>query len=137
MIRYALNCNEKHVFEAWFQNMEAFDRQAEEEQIVCPVCGSRQIEKSLMAPGIPKRGASEPTGTGPREFFNQIREYRSKVLSETEDVGHAFPTQARKMHEGEMDHRPIRGVATSDEAKSMSEDGVPILPVPPEPPKEN
>lgn len=136
MIRYSLRCDEKHVFDAWFQGMDAFDQQAASGQVSCPQCGSTQVEKSLMAPGVAAKSSSEPS-VGPREFFNQVRKYRSKVMAETEDVGRTFPTQARQMHEGVLDHRPIRGIATPDEAKAMHDDGVPVLPVPPEPPAEN
>ena len=136
MIRYALRCENAHVFDAWFKGIEAFDTQLAAKQISCPDCGTTRIEKTLMTPGVPAKSSGEKS-VGPREFFNHVREYRAKVLAGTEDVGRAFPTQAREMHEGTIEHRAIRGEATPEEAKALSEDGVPILPVPPEPPKEN
>ena len=89
-----------------------------------------------MAPGIPKK-AQQELSVGPREVFNQMRAIRSKVMAETDDVGSAFPSQARQMHDGEMEHKPIRGEATPEEVKELKEDGIPIMPVPPEPPSEN
>lgn len=137
MIRYALRCDNAHVFDAWFKGIDAFDAQLAAGQVICPDCGSARVEKTLMAPGVPAKSSSRNEAAGPREFFNQIREYRTKVLAQTENVGRAFPSEARAMHEGSLEHRPIRGEATPEEVRSLSEDGVPILPVPPEPPKEN
>lgn len=135
MIRYTLQCDNTHRFEGWFQSSDAFDTQVSLGQVVCPDCGSASVEKSLMAPGIPKK--SQESSIGPREVFNQMRALRSKVLAETDDVGSAFPSQARQMHEGELEHKPIRGNATPDEVKELKEDGIAVMPVPPEPPSEN
>jgi len=135
VIRYTLQCENAHRFEGWFQNSGAFDAQASAGHISCPECGSVSVEKSLMTPGIPKK--AENSEAGPREFFNQMRALRSKVMEGTDDVGAAFPDQARQMHEGEKEHKPIRGEATPEEVKELKEDGVPIMPVPPEPPAEN
>jgi len=136
MIRYTLQCENTHRFDGWFHSSDAFDQQASAAQISCPECGSTSVEKSLMAPGIPKKAQQEPS-VGPREVFNQMRAIRSKVMAETDDVGSAFPSQARQMHDGEMEHKPIRGEATPEEVKELKEDGIPIMPVPPEPPSEN
>jgi hypothetical protein len=34
------------------------------------------------------------------------------------------------MHLGEVERRPIHGQATAEEAKSLIEEGVPVLPLP-------
>jgi hypothetical protein len=52
MIRYTLNCNRGHVFESWFQNSAAYDKQAKRKLVTCPVCGSEKIEKAMMAPNV-------------------------------------------------------------------------------------
>ncbi len=52
MIRYALNCDRGHVFESWFQNSAAYDKQAKRKLVTCPVCGSEKIEKAMMAPNV-------------------------------------------------------------------------------------
>jgi hypothetical protein len=52
MIRYALNCEQGHVFESWFQNSAAYDKQSKRGLIACPECGSAKVEKAIMAPQI-------------------------------------------------------------------------------------
>ena len=52
MIRYSLSCDQDHRFEAWFSGSEAFDRQRADGHVVCPICGSVKVEKTLMAPSV-------------------------------------------------------------------------------------
>ena len=58
MIRYRLNCNKAHEFEAWFGSSAAYDRQAKKGLVECPACGSKKVTKAMMAPGVAKRGHS-------------------------------------------------------------------------------
>jgi len=48
----------------------------------------------------------------------------------TEDVGGNFVQEARRMHEGEIEHRAIRGTATSQERESLVREGIAVLPIP-------
>ena len=59
MIRYALNCDRAHVFESWFQNSAAYDKQAKRSLVTCPVCGSAKIEKAIMAPSVSASAADD------------------------------------------------------------------------------
>ena len=52
MIRYALNCDQRHGFESWFANSAAYDKQAKRGLVTCPVCGSAKVEKAIMAPNL-------------------------------------------------------------------------------------
>ena len=52
MIRYALACDKGHVFESWFQNSAAYEKQVKAALIACPACGSTKVEKAMMAPGV-------------------------------------------------------------------------------------
>ncbi|MGB7042428.1 MAG: DUF1178 family protein [Xanthobacteraceae bacterium] len=59
MIRYALNCDRGHVFESWFQNSAAYDKQAKRSLVTCPVCGSARIKKAIMAPRVSASAADD------------------------------------------------------------------------------
>ncbi len=59
MIRYALNCEQGHTFESWFQNSAAYDKQAKRGLVSCPVCGSMKVEKAIMAPRLARAEAVE------------------------------------------------------------------------------
>jgi hypothetical protein len=55
------------------------------------------------------------------------------VLQNTEDVGRAFPEEARKIHRAEAPKRGIRGTATREETEALTEEGIQVvaLPIPP------
>jgi hypothetical protein len=57
MILYDLNCAKGHVFESWFQNSAAFDKQKKRGLVACPVCGSTKVEKAIMAPRLARADA--------------------------------------------------------------------------------
>jgi hypothetical protein len=60
MIRYTLNCTESHVFESWFQNSAAFDKQKKRGLVTCPICGSGKVEKAIMAPQLVRTDVERP-----------------------------------------------------------------------------
>src|SRR5271170_2611438 len=59
MIRYALTCDHGHVFESWFQNSAAYDKQAKRSLVSCPTCGSVKVEKAIMAPNLASKIAAD------------------------------------------------------------------------------
>jgi hypothetical protein len=52
VILYALVCNAGHAFESWFANSGTYDKQVKRGLVTCPLCGSPQVEKSIMAPAL-------------------------------------------------------------------------------------
>ena len=52
MIKYQLKCHRSHEFEGWFRNSDDFDIQAKNGHLTCPICGSEDIGKAIMAPAI-------------------------------------------------------------------------------------
>jgi hypothetical protein len=65
MIRYALSCTDGHVFESWFQNSAAFDKQKKRGLVTCPICGSGKVEKSIMAPQLVRTDVERPPAPMP------------------------------------------------------------------------
>jgi hypothetical protein len=51
------------------------------------------------------------------------------IMANTEDVGSQFAQEARKMHYGEANERPIRGQATRDETLELLDEGIEVLPL--------
>jgi hypothetical protein len=53
------------------------------------------------------------------------------LVKNADDVGARFPNEARKMHYGDIEPRPIYGEASPEDAKSLIEEGVAVgsLPV--------
>lgn len=148
MIRYALRCERGHAFESWFQSSAAYESQHKRKLVTCPVCDSAKVEKAIMAPQITRKGGNnttEPDAAAPaqtpepaqlvmapqeRELLTKLRELRDHVTKNADNVGTKFPEEARKMHYGDIEHRAIYGEASPDEARSLIEEGVEVLPLP-------
>lgn len=136
MIKYTLVCEHEHEFEGWFANSAAFDKLAEAKQLECPACGSQNVSKGIMAPNIAKTGRSPSKSEAGQALQMQAymrqmaTQFREHVEKNFDNVGKEFPEEARKMHYGEADERPIYGEATVNEAKELVDEGVEICPIP-------
>jgi hypothetical protein len=149
MIHYTLRCDRGHAFESWFQSSSAYESQEKRKLVNCPVCGSAKVERAIMAPQIvSKKGrdsavpapaaaadAAPPASTPllmaqERELRAKLKELRDHIVKNADNVGERFPTEARKMHYGDIEHRPIFGEASPDEARALIEEGVEVAPLP-------
>lgn len=132
MIKYRLVCQSQHEFEAWFSNSDAFERQAELEQVTCPECGSPRVAKAMMAPNVAHRtSASDGLPSDRRKsVLDQLAKLREQVLANAEYVGPRFADEARKIHYEEDDQRGIYGEATGEEVQALTEEGIDVLPLP-------
>ncbi|KQW86612.1 DUF1178 family protein [Brevundimonas sp. Root1279] len=137
MIRYALQCEHGHGFEAWFGASADYDDQAARGLVECPECGSTTISKQIMAPAVAgtKKSAAAPDATQLRTMMTQaVREVRAHVEQNFDYVGDAFAREARDIHEGRSEKREIYGEASPAEVKKLRDDGVPCAPLPSLPP---
>ena len=157
MIKYSVQCQKGHGFEAWFQNSGAFDTQTKRGLVACPDCGSVKITKALMAPNVSvrtrkkgvgadaapksKRGRSSdstsvpaaaalPERVMPPEMLELMRKIRTEVEAKAENVGTNFAEEARKMHYNEAPERGIYGEASLDDVRALHDEGIDCLPLP-------
>jgi hypothetical protein len=137
MIRYALICEHAHEFEGWFGSSAEFDDQQARGLLDCPVCASKAIRKQIMAPAIAgtKRTAPEAARPNQAMMLEAMGALRRHVEENFDDVGDTFAREARAIHEGKSEARGIYGQASPVEVRELLEDGVPVAPLPPEPPK--
>ena len=165
MIHYNLRCHEGHAFDGWFGSSAAFERQQAEAMLTCPACGSADVTRALMAPAVVAKAApasapqaqeipapatpeaNEPPAGTPSsvalldERAHRVREMihavRKAVIEHGVDVGRGFADEARKIHYGEAEPRGIYGQAAPEEARSLLEEGIAILPLPAAPEEAN
>ena len=141
MIKYALACEHEHEFEGWFAASADFEAQAARGLLECPLCASKAVRKQIMSPalsGTKKRGGANEGATagGKRQVMMEAMARVRRHVEDTFDyVGDTFAKEARAIHEGKSEERGIYGEATPAEVKDLVEDGVPVAPLPPEPPK--
>ena len=152
MIRYNLRCDRGHAFESWFQSSSAYESQEKRKLVSCPACGSVKVERAIMAPQIVSKKGREIEPPAPaasaaptevtttestpllmaqeRELRAKIKELRDHIVKNADNVGERFPNEARKMHYGDIEHRPIYGEASPDEARALIDEGVEVSPLP-------
>jgi hypothetical protein len=150
MIRYNLRCERGHAFESWFQSSAAYESQEKRKLVGCPSCGSVKVERAIMAPQVVSKKGREAARPEPavvpaeaassestplmmaqeRELRAKLRELRDHITKNADNVGERFPNEARKMHYGDIEHRPIYGEASPDEARALIDEGVEVSPLP-------
>lgn len=150
---FDLQCEYGHLFEGWFGSHEDYDSQQSRGLLTCPMCHSDTIEKRLSAPRLnvghfdAETRASEAGGTGMgpsretvvasspealqlAQIQAAIMQQMRELVRNTENVGSGFAEEARRIHEGESEERPIRGTATPEEREALVEDGIAVVALP-------
>jgi hypothetical protein len=142
-----LQCSQQHSFEGWFGSEGDFQSQLTRGLVECPLCGSAQIIKMLSSPRINLGNATAPLSESKKEpsvlppsspvspevgsiIQTAWLDMAKHVMANTEDVGSSFASEARKIHYGEADERPIRGHATQDQTMELIEEGIDVMPLP-------
>ena len=158
MIRYRLVCERAHEFDSWFRNLDAFERASAAGELVCPVCGSGNVEKTLMAPAVAtgqKRSRAEAPADAepaastmaqswgntmpamPAEMLETLRRIKRDVVENADYVGSRFAEEARRIHYKETKARGIYGEATQEDARGLLEEGIEFYPLPTLPDERN
>ncbi len=155
MIHYQLRCDADHAFDGWFRDSGTFDRQAEAGLVTCPECGDAKVHRALMAPSIgraravvdqsgqdqtpqdrPSRSAAPPAPPAkaaagmPDKMRAVLQRLRSEVERNCEHVGDRFADEARAIHRGESEGRPIYGESTPEQAQALADDGIEVARIP-------
>lgn len=144
MIVFDLACkNAGHVFEIWFGSSSDYEDQKARGLVSCPYCGSSDVEKAVMAPNVAPKGNSRsesvpatipaavnmPTPEAFKAMVAKLAEIQNKMLEGSEHVGDRFADEARSMHLGEQDARPIHGQTSLEEAKALIDEGISVAPL--------
>jgi len=142
MIHYQLCCGQGHEFDGWFAGSAAFEAQAEDGLISCPVCAGTDVTRALMAPRLARKGRDiaiipdepkPPVKTAaalPDGVRAALQKLRAEIETHCDYVGENFAAEARKIHEGEAEPRGIYGESTPEEVEALADDGIEIAQIP-------
>lgn len=128
-----LICASGHRFEGWFGSEDDYLSQQQRHLIECPVCATSTVERLPSAPRLNLHGSAAERHTPSPEqrsveaLWQQAIDH---VLRQTENVGDRFAEEARRIHYGETETRPIRGHGTAHEIHELVEEGIDVLPIP-------
>ena len=129
MIKYKLVCkNCNLLFDSWFASSNEFENLKKKKLLNCHVCGSKKIEKTLMAPKLltkSKNKAIESNTSKLREINKKIKEYQKFIKNNFEYVGENFAYEARTLHyNNNSKNKGIYGTASKKEIKELNEEGI-------------
>jgi hypothetical protein len=142
MIVFDLKCADQgHVFEAWFGSSDDYEDQRRRGLVQCPLCGTERIGKAVMAPRVGAKGnqavvappqteLSVSSDPEMKAMLAAVAQMQKKLLENSSYVGERFAEEARAIHLGEADGRPIHGRATREQAESLIEEGIAVAPLP-------
>ena len=135
MVVYDLTCEQDHAFEGWFDSLQGFEAQQVKGGVSCPLCASTTILRRPAAPRLNVAKHSAPARTSVAMSHNISteavwRKMMKYLRTHTEDVGSAFPEEARKIYYGEAKARSIRGSASQREVAELSDEGIDVLALP-------
>jgi hypothetical protein len=125
MIVFDLRCEDSgDVFEAWFKSSADFEAQRKRALVQCPVCQSTRVAKAPMAPRVPAKSSVDASPLA------KLAALQGEILKNSEWVGDRFAEEARAIHVGDSEVRPVHGNASPAEAKSLIDEGIPVAPLP-------
>ncbi|MCP5264564.1 MAG: DUF1178 family protein [Burkholderiaceae bacterium] len=136
---FDLGCENGHSFEGWFASAADFDEQCTSGLLECPICSSKSVRKTLSAPRLNLKHATEPPAADTAKAAGTPADNRLLALwmsaarhlvANTEDVGDRFAEEARRIHYQEAPERGIRGVATQEESAALAEEGIEVFSFP-------
>jgi hypothetical protein len=135
MIVFDLRCAGAHVFEAWFGSSQDFAAQQARGLVSCPMCGSAEVEKAVMAPAVPAKGNRFVTDAERKDHAQKLKALRAEVESSCDYVGADFAREARARFadpaaDPEAPPRGIYGEASLTQAAELVADGIPVAPLP-------
>ncbi|MGH8688208.1 MAG: DUF1178 family protein [Burkholderiales bacterium] len=137
---FDLQCAAGHRFEGWFASREDYVAQRKRGLVGCPSCGGLEVERvpsatrfntgaQAPAPRKVEQAEADPMAIAQKLYSRMLDD----LLTRSEDVGVAFPDEARRIHYHEAPERMIRGQATQEEHDALLDEGIAVarLPVPP------
>ena len=129
MIKYKLNCkNCELLFDSWFASSQEYEKLKKKKFLNCHKCGSKKIEKTLMAPKLitkSKIGNSNNNILKFNAIDKKIKEYQKFIKKNFKYVGENFAYEARSIHYNKKKKdKGIYGTASKQEIHELREEGI-------------
>ncbi len=138
-----LKCLHEHRFEGWFASVEEFESQLSRKLVACPVCSATDVSRMPSAPRLnltssrgdvqvqqAKAATEEQPQPDAQALQARVLQFMRELIEKTENVGENFAEEARRIHYNEAPARSIRGVTTPEDAHTLLEEGIEVMPLP-------
>ena len=133
MIKYNLKCKNKHEFESWFSSSKEFEKLKSKKIIECTLCGTKNVQKSIMSPSVISKKQKEKNIKSMR-YIKKIRKDLLKMRSFIEKnfkyVGDNLPQEVRNIYYDKSKNKNIYGKATLEDTEELREEGIELTTIP-------
>lgn len=129
MIKYKLFCKNCDLsFDSWFSSSEEYEKLKNQKYLICHVCYSSEVEKTLMSPSILKTKNTvslDLENDKYKKIKKKLGEYQMFIKKNFKYVGENFLHEARVLHYKEKKKsNGIYGIATKNELRELKEEGI-------------
>ncbi len=129
MIKYKLSCkNCELLFDSWFASSKEYEKLKKKNYLNCHNCGSKKIEKTLMAPKVINKSKLDNLNQNFSKFNKiekKIKEYQKFIKKNFDYVGKNFAYEARSIHYNQKKNdKGIYGTASNQEIRELREEGI-------------
>ena len=129
MIKYKLACKNCNItFDSWFASSKEFEKIKKKKLLVCHICNSPKVDKTLMTPGLVnnKKNLNDITELNKYENLKKtIRNHQKFIKDNFKYVGENFAYEARSIHyEGKNKSKGIYGNASKKDLIELKEEGI-------------
>ena len=129
MIKYKLECRNCDIaFDSWFASSTEFEKLKKKKLLVCHICNSIKIDKTLMAPSVRNNKKVIKNDLQLNEYINvkkTIKSYQKFIKENFKFVGKNFAYEARSIHYDQgKKSKGIYGSASKKDLLELKEEGI-------------
>ena len=129
MIKYKLACNNcETAFDSWFASSKEFEKLKKKKLLVCHVCNSTKVDKTLMAPSVMNNKTDLKNDFQINKYENikkTIKSYQKFIKENFKFVGENFAYEARSIHYNpKKKSKGIYGNASKKDLMELKEEGI-------------
>tara|TARA_Y100001958_G_scaffold140300_1_gene114794 strand:+ start:922 stop:1338 length:417 start_codon:yes stop_codon:yes gene_type:complete len=132
MIKYILECKNKHKFESWFSTSKEFEKLQKKSLLECIYCDSKAISKSIMSPNIlnKKEKKTKNEDNNLKKIKKDLNSLRKFVENNFEFVGNKFANRAREAYYDKKNNKNIYGITSDKEKTELQDEGIDVVSIP-------
>ena len=129
MIKYRLACEDCELsFDSWFASSKEFEKLKKKSLLVCHICNSTSVDKTLMAPSLRNSKIDTKNDLQLDKYKNikkTIKSYQKFIKENFKFVGENFAYEARSIHYNpKKKSKGIYGNASKKDLIELKEEGI-------------
>jgi hypothetical protein len=129
MIKYKLLCKNCEItFDSWFASSKEFEKLKRKNLLVCHICNSTTVDKTLMAPSVRSKKKDIKNDLQSDKYENvkkTIKSYQKFIKENFKFVGENFAYEARSIHYNpKKKSKGIYGNASKKDLIELKDEGI-------------